>query len=362
VPKSSVHVLLGTRKGAFILSSSSKRRNWKLKGPFFENCPIFHLAFDSRNGRTIYAAVNSYHFGPTIYKTNNFGTKWEHAKKPPRFAGNSGLKVENIWHVEPGHMDDTGLVYAGVAPGALFTSVDEGESWELNQALNNHPTRPKWQPGAGGLCLHSIIVDPSNKRRIFVGISSVGVFKSEDAGETWTPKNCNVRADFLPSKFPEFGQCVHKLVMDSKNPASLYQQNHCGVYRSEDSAESWIDITKGLPSGFGFPMISHPRKSGTVYVVPEEGDFFRVAANKEFAVYCTKNSGRSWRKLNQGLPPKNAYLGCYREGAASDILDPTGLYVATRMGHLFSSSNEGKSWKLLLQWLPPIYSVTTAIT
>ena len=315
------------------------------------------MAFDSRDGRTIYAAVNSYHFGPTIYRTRNFGAKWEHAKSPPRFAKDSGIKVENIWHVEPGHKDDSGLVYAGVAPGALFRSVDEGENWELN----HHPTRSKWQPGAGGLCLHSIIVDPTNKKRIFVGISAVGVFKSEDAGETWSPKNRKVRADFLPSKYPEFGQCVHKLVMDCNNTRKLYQQNHCGVYRSEDAAESWIDITKGLPSGFGFPMISHPRKSGQLYVVPEEGDFFRVAANREFVVYCTNNGGRVWKKLNNGLPRENAYLGCYREGAASDTLDPVGLYVASRMGHLFSSSDEGKSWKLLVQWLPPIYSVSTAV-
>ncbi len=206
--------------------------------------------------------------------------------------------------MEPGYKDDNGVVYAGVAPGALFRSADEGENWELNQGLNNHPTRSKWQPGAGGLCLHSIIVDPSNKKRMFVGISAVGVFKSEDEGETWSPKNRKVRADFLPSKYPEFGQCVHKLVMDCKNTRNLYQQNHCGVYRSEDAAESWIEITKGLPSGFGFTMISHPRKSGQIYVVPEEGDFFRVAANKEFAVYCTNNSGRTWKTMvyHEGMP------------------------------------------------------------
>jgi photosystem II stability/assembly factor-like uncharacterized protein len=359
--KNSVYLLLGTRKGAFLLSSNSRRRRWKLKGPFFENCPVFHLAFDYRDGRTIYAAVNSYHFGPTIYRTRNFGAKWERTKTPPRFPEGSAFQIENIWHVEPGHKDDAGLVYAGVAPGALFASLDEGENWELNQALNNHSSRPKWQPGAGGLCLHSIITDPGNKKRIFVGISAVGVFRSEDAGESWYPKNHNVRADFLSSKYPEFGQCVHKLVMDSKNTAHLYQQNHCGVYKSEDGAESWIDITRGLPSRFGFPMITHPRKSGQLYVVPEEGDFFRVAANKEFAVYCTNNAGRTWRKFSKGLPRENAYLGCYREGAASDTLDPAGLYVATRMGHLFSSCDEGKSWRLLVQWLPPIYSVSTAV-
>jgi photosystem II stability/assembly factor-like uncharacterized protein len=194
---------------------------------------------------------------------------------------------------------------------------------------------------------------------MYIGISAVGVFKSEDEGASWSFKNQNVRADFLPNKYPEFGQCVHKLVMDAKNTRYLYQQNHCGVYKSEDGAENWSEITKGLPSGFGFPMAAHPRKSGTFFVVPEEGDFFRVAAHREFAVYGTSNAGRSWRKHGEGLPNKNAYLGCYREGLATDELDPVGVYVATRTGQLFSSINEGKNWQPIAQWLPPIYSVST---
>jgi photosystem II stability/assembly factor-like uncharacterized protein len=341
---------LGTRKGAFICQSDFKRRKWKLRGPFFENCPVFHLAFDRRDAKTVYAAVNSYQFGPTIYKTKNFGRKWEHAKSPPRFAESSGLKVENIWHIETSPEDQVDAVYSGVAPAALFRSDDGGNSWELNEGLNHHPTRSKWQPGAGGLCLHSIIIDPSNVKRMYVGISAVGVFKSQDSGETWIPKNRNVRADFLPTKYPEFGQCVHKLIMDPQKPAQLYQQNHCGVYKSSDAAENWVEITKGLPSGFGFPMATHPRKSGQLYVVSEEGDFFRVATKKEFAVYFTSNAGTSWKKLNRGLPSKNAYLGCYREGATTDTCDPVGVYVATRMGHLFSNIEEGeRNWRMVAQ-------------
>jgi len=358
--RSGIHVLAGTKKGAFIFQSDLRRRRWKMSGPFFENSPVFHMAFDDRDGKTMYAAVNSGHFGPTIHRSKNYGRSWENSRNPPRFPESSGLKVENIWHVEPGHVNEPRVVYAGVDPAALFRSEDGGDSWVFNENLNNHPTRPKWEPGNAGLCLHSIVIDPSNRKRMYLGISAVGVFKTVDGGETWTLKNKNVRADFMPNKYPEFGQCVHKLVMDPKKPSNLYQQNHCGVYRTEDGAENWVEVSRGLPSDFGFPAASHPHKSDAFYVVPEEGDFFRVAANRELAVYGTSNAGKTWKKLNRGLPNKNAYLGCYREGLATDRLDPAGLYVGTRMGHLFHSADEGKSWHLLAEWLPPIYSVSTA--
>jgi photosystem II stability/assembly factor-like uncharacterized protein len=205
-------------------------------------------------------------------------------------------------------------------------------------------------------------------KRMYVGISAAGVFKSDDGGETWAPKNRGVRADFLPEKFPEIGQCVHKMALDPNKPNHLYQQNHCGVYKSEDAAETWTEISKGLPEGkggasgvgFGFPLAVHPHKSGRVYVVPEEADTFRTVANREFTVYASYNAGKAWKKLNNGLPRKNAYLGCFREGLATDKLDPAGFYVATRMGHIFSSANEGRKWQLLAEWLPPVYSISTA--
>ena len=330
--KADISILLGTRKGAFILQSNSRRKNWKIKGPFFENSPVFHMSFDKRDGKSIYATVNSSHFGPTIQRTKTFGRRWENSRSPPRFAEESHLRVENIWHIEPGHPDEPDVIYAGVAPAALFRSDDGGDKWRLNEGLNDHPTRSEWQPGARGLCLHSIVIDHSSRKRMYLGISAVGVLKSEDGGQNWPLKNRNVRADFLPTKYPEFGQCVHKLVMDAENTNYLYQQNHCGVYKSGDRAENWIEISKGLPSGFGFPMVSHPHRSQTFFVVPEEGDFFRVAANREFVVYGTTNGGRSWKKHGRGLPDKDAYLGCYREGLATDQLDPAGLYVGTRTG------------------------------
>jgi len=358
--KAEVNVLLGTRKGAFILQSDARRRAWKLKGPFLKGTSVFHMSFDKRDGKTIYAGVNSGHFGPTVQMTKNFGKTWTNAEKPPRFPENSGLNVENVWHVEPGRSEEPDVVYAGVAPAALFRSSDGGNSWELNQSLNNHPTRSQWTPGAGGLCLHSIVLDPSELKRLYVGISAVGVFKSEDAGKTWHIRNKNVRADFAPVKYPEFGQCVHKLVMDPKKPNSLYQQNHCGVYRSEDAAENWVEITEGLPSQFGFPMAIHPHDSDRFYVVPEEGDFFRATPNGQFAVYETLNAGRTWMKRTKGLPAKDSFMGCFREGLATDHLDPAGVYVATRMGQVFHSTDEGKTWRSIAEWLPPIHSVSTA--
>lgn len=362
IKRAEVCVLAGTKKGAFIFQSDRRRRRWKMKGPFFENSPVFHMCFDRRDGRSIYAAVNSYHFGPTVQRTRSLGRKWENAKSPPRFADRSELKVEQVWHVEPGHADEAEVVYAGIAPAALFRSEDGGNTWKLNESLNNHPTRPNWQPGAGGLCLHSIAIDPSNSKRMYVGISAVGILKTEDAGESWNFKNKNVRADYMPTKYPEYGQCVHKLLMDPNRPSFLYQQNHCGVYRTEDAAENWTEVSRGLPSGFGFPLAVHPRESETFYVVPEQGDFFRVTANREFAVYGTSNAGRNWRKLNKGLPNRDVYIGCHREGLATDQLDPAGIYVGTTTGHLFHSPNEGRSWQLLAQWLPPVHSVSTATT
>jgi len=223
IGRAEVCVLVGTKKGAFIFQSDRGRRRWKMRGPFFENSPVFHMCFDRRDGRTIYAAVNSYHFGPTVQRTRNLGRKWENARSPPRFAEGSELKVEQVWHVEPSHANEAGVVYAGTAPAALFKSEDGGDTWNLNENLNNHPTRPNWQPGAGGLCLHSIAIDPSNIKRMYVGISAVGVLKTEDAGESWNFKNKNVRADYMPIKYPEYGQCVHKLLMDPNRPRFLYQ-------------------------------------------------------------------------------------------------------------------------------------------
>jgi len=275
--------------------------------------------------------------------------------------------VENVWHVEPALADEPDTVYAGVAKAGLFRSEDRGKTWRAVEGLNNHQTRPQWQPGAGGMCLHSIQLNPSNPKQMYVGISAAGVFKTEDGGETWSARNKGVRTDFLPVKYPEVGQCVHKLRMDPKNPEHLYQQNHCGVYRSEDGGESWTDISKGLPAreegsqtGFGFPLGVHPRKSGTIYVFPEDSDAYRVSANAELAVYQSINGGNTWRKLNRGLPRGHAYVGCYREGFATDKLEPAGLYFGTRMGQVFYSVNEGKRWQALAQWLPPVYSVSSA--
>lgn len=259
-PNARVLVLLGTRKGAFIVESYKRRKTWKTRGPFLEGSSIFHLSFDKRDGKTIYAAVNSGHFGPTVQTTKNFGKTWENAKTPPRFAEGSGLSVENVWHVEPGRAGEPDTVYAGVAPGGLFRSDDGGDNWSLNENLNNHPSRPDWAPGAGGLCLHSIVLDPQRKSRMYVGISAVGVFRSDDAGKSWHLKNKNVRAEFLPNKYREFGQCVHKLLIDPKNPKFLYQQNHS----ASTAQKTRGTIGSRLPRGYQATLASHWQFTHTI--------------------------------------------------------------------------------------------------
>ena len=228
-------------------------------------------------------------------------------------------------------------------------------------SLTSHPSRPKWHPGAGGLCLHSIVVDQTNNNRMFVGISAVGVFRTEDGGATWTTANQGTRAEFLPEKYPEYGQCVHKLLMADGRSSLLFQQNHCGVYRSADAGRSWQEITSGLPSDFGFPLGIHPRKPETVFVLPLKGAEFRCPPEGKLRVFRSQDGGKNWQPLSKGLPQENAFVGVYREGMAVDTLDPAGVYFGTNTGKVFTSSDEGDSWRLLADNLPPVYSISTAV-
>ncbi len=299
--------------------------------------------------------------GPGVAWTIDLGKNWHRPKEPPRFEKHAGLSVKRIWHIRPGRPHEDGTLYLGVEPGALFVSRDGGETFQANRALVAHPTRSQWEPGAGGLCLHSIVLDPKNPKRMHVAISAAGVFRSEDGGDSWRPMNKNVRADFLPNKFPEVGQCAHKLVAHPERPDVLFQQNHCGTYRLDPGREEWTDICDGLPSRFGFPIAVPPHKPETIYVVPEESDEARMSPNGEFAVYRSDNSGRNWRKLTEGLPTKHAYLVVLREALSTDTFDPGGIYLGTNTGQIFYSRNDGTSWKLMADYLPPVLSVSAHI-
>jgi photosystem II stability/assembly factor-like uncharacterized protein len=272
--------------------------------------------------------------------------------------GDDGPKIPTVWNVTAAH----GAVFAGVEPAGLFRSDDRGGTWQHIEGLTNHPTRPEWQPGAGGLCLHSIVPHPSDRNRMWVGISAVGAFETTDGGRTWQTRNKGVRADFHPDKYPEFGQCVHKLVMASDGGEQLFQQNHCGVYRSSDGGKQWEEITEGLPSDFGFPMAAHPRDPKTVWTIPLNGaEQGRFVPDASVGVWRTNDAGGSWKRSGKGLPQENAYVTVLREAMAADSLDPAGVFFGTANGEVYGSADEGTSWRLLADNLPAVWSVEAVV-
>jgi len=352
-------LLAGTKKGLFVFTSTD-RHDWQLHGPFQTGREINHAVYDSRSGR-IYATSNDAWFGCEIVWSSDLGESWAMAKQNPGFAESAGMKLERIWHIEPGRPSEPQVLYAGVAPAALFRSGDGGQTWNEVFSLTALSCRPKWHPGAGGLCLHSIIRDPSDSARMFVGISAVGVFRTEDGGKSWEVANKGTRAEFLPEKYPEYGQCVHKLLMADSKSSLLFQQNHCGVYRSADAGRNWQEITAGLPSDFGFPLAIHPREPETIFVLPLKGAEFRCPPEGRLRVYRSRNGGKSWEALSEGLPQQDATVGVYREGMAMDSQTPAGSYFGTNTGKLSGSADEGDSWNLVADNLPPVYSVSTAV-
>jgi photosystem II stability/assembly factor-like uncharacterized protein len=352
-------VLVGTMKGVFVLRSNASRRRWDVGGPYFAGNAVYALAYDGRDGRRrIWAGSGSEHWGPTLSSSDDFGRTWNTPEAARvRFPEDTGAAVKRIWQVRPGRADEPGTIYCGVEPAALFQSRDGGESWSLVRGLYDHPHRPRWQPGGGGLCLHTIVPDAANRRRLFVAISTGGVYRSDDDGDTWQPRNVGVRAEFLPDKYPEFGQCVHKIAQHPARPERLYLQNHWGLYRSDDGGDSWQDMARGVPSDFGFPMVVHPHDPETAYIVPLESDEFRCTPEGRLRVYRTRDGGRSWEALTRGLPQKNALETVLRDALDADDMNPAGIYVGTRSGQLWCSPNGGAAWLLALSGLPPIVCV-----
>jgi photosystem II stability/assembly factor-like uncharacterized protein len=346
-------ILAGTRKGLFVLHGDEGRRDWRVEGPLLPGWEVFHAIADPRDG-IVYACGNHFVYGATVHRSSDNGKTWERSEGLG-LPEDSELTLEKVWHLEPGH-DDT--LWLGAAPGALFRSADGGSSWESVDGILQHPTRERWQPGAGGMCTHSIQLDPNDPKTMYVGISAAGVFRSEDGGESWTPANKGTAADFMPDDpFPEVGQCVHKLLAHPAQPERLWQQNHCGVYRSDDRGESWERLEgNGLPSGFGFPLALHPRDPDVAFVVPEDGAENRVTSNGRLGVYKTADGGKSWELSSNGLP-EQAWVAVLREGMAYDRIDPFGLYLGTQSGSIFVSPNEGGEWIEAASHLPPVLSV-----
>jgi len=354
-----VLVLLGTKKGAFILESDARRRSWELRGPYCETWPLNHVIADPSNG-AIYAAGGNEWFGPAVWKSPDLGKTWTHSSEGLSY-GEGEQPIKAAWSLAPGKGN---TLFAGVEPAGLFRSDDGGQSWTHIAGLRDHPSRPHWQPGGGGLILHSIVLHPNDEKQLWVAISSAGVFHSADGGQSWEPRNKGTRADYLPEdqKYPEFGQCVHCLVMASGMSDRLYQQNHCGMYRSDDGGRSWVSIENGLPSSFGFPAAAHPRDTETLYLVPLNGDIAgRFMPDGRAAVWRTRDAGATWQDLREGLPQKNAFLGVLRQAMATDTMDPAGVYFGTSSGAVFASADEGQSWNCIALHLPTITSVETLV-
>ena len=355
-----VILLVGTRKGAFVFRSDLRRRNWTIDGPQFTGVEINHVTRDARTG-WLWAATNSSWFGSQVQVSTNGGKKWQPSSKGIGFEKSRGLMLNRVWHVVPDRESRPETLWCGVDPGALFRSDDRGRTWDEVRTLTDHPTRKNWQPGGGGMCTHTILVDPRRPRRMYVAISAAGCFRTDDDGATWRPMNKGVRADFIPNKFPEVGQCVHRMGFSPANTEVLFQQNHCGVYRSDNRGESWTDISKGLPSRFGFPIVVHPHDTQTIYVLPENGAEARYVCGGKFVVYRSRNGGRSWLKLTKGLPQKNCFANVLRHAATADACDDAGIYVGTGSGEIFYSRNAGNAWDVLASRLPTILSLEAAV-
>jgi photosystem II stability/assembly factor-like uncharacterized protein len=360
--KGDVLVLVGTMKGAFVLRSNAARKRWDVGGPYSIGSPVYAMGFDSRKGRNrLWWSQQSFRWGSSLVSSDNYGkTATEPETYSIKFPEESGLTLKNIWQLQmPAGEPDT--MYCGVEPSALFVSRDAGKSWSPVKGFLEHPHRPKWTPGGGGMCLHTIVPHPTDPKRMIIAMSTGGVYRTEDGGNSWQARNQGIRAEFLPEKFPEFGQCVHKVVCHPSKPERLYAQNHWGLYRTDDSGDNWKDIAKGVPSDFGFAMVGHPHDAETAYIVPIESDEYRCTPEGKLRVYRTRNGGGSWEALTRGLPQKNALETVLRDGLAADSLDPAGIYFGTRSGKVYGSNDEGKSWQLILEGVPAVACVKAAV-
>lgn len=353
----STKLLVGTKKGLFILTKDGDGE-WTVDGPHFALAPVNHAVMEPDTG-VIYAAGGGEWSGPVVWRSDDGGASWTHSSEGFSYGEDAEDGVRSVWSLAFA----SGKLLAGVQPAGLFQSEDGGRTFTHLEGLRDHPSRTNWFPGGAGLILHHILVHPSDGNRLWIGISAAGVFASDDGGTTWEPRNTGTRMDYAPpeERYAPVGQCVHSLVMAAGTPDRLYQQNHCGMYRSDDSGHTWHSIEEGLPSSFGFPAAAHPHDPETLYLFPLNGDADgRYAPDGKAAVWRTRDGGHTWTALRDGLPQNSAFITVLRQAMATDRADPAGIYFGTTSGSVFASHDEGEHWTPIAAHLPTITSVEVA--
>jgi photosystem II stability/assembly factor-like uncharacterized protein len=364
---SSVRVLVGTRKGAFVLTSDGKRERWDVSGPHFGGWEMYHLKGSPADPNRLYASQSSGWFGQIIQRSSDGGKTWETVGNKFVYDGVPGTHLwydgtphpwdfARVWHLEPS-LTDPDTVYAGVEDAALFRSTDGGQTWHELPGLRGHRSASSWQPGAGGMCLHTIVLDPSHPGRIFVAISAAGAFRSDDAGKTWQPINRGLKSEGIPDPTAEVGHCVHRIAMHPSRPGTLFMQKHWDVMRSTDAGDSWQEVSGNLPSDFGFPIDVHAHEPETIYVVPIKSDSEHYPPDGKLRVYRSRSGGNEWEPLTNGLPQRHCYVNVLRDAMAVDRLDPCGVYFGTTGGQVYASPDAGGSWTPIVRDLPSVVSV-----
>ncbi|MGH8583641.1 MAG: WD40/YVTN/BNR-like repeat-containing protein [Gammaproteobacteria bacterium] len=353
-----ITLTIGTQKGLFMLRAGHEREHWEIDGPYVAGYAVAHAWLDAHDPDVGYAAANHPVWGAHIYRSADSGRSWQPLRNTPCHApGVHAQPIGTLWFLTLGHPAQGRPLYAGIDPPGLFVSHDRGGHWEAVSGLNRHPTRPQWEPARGGFAVHSIYPDPSDAQRLYAAVSAGGAFRTDDGGSSFTPINRGVRAENLPNANPVVGHNIHRLLVHPARPSRLYRQCYNGVYRSDDRGETWVEITHGLPSDFGYAIVSHPRDPDTVFVVPEESQQMRAVVAGRLRVYRSRDGGASWSALSAGLPQRHAYVSVLREAMAMDSCDPPGVYFGTSGGHLFASRDAGEYWELIAGFLPRILSV-----
>ncbi len=368
---SAVRVLVGTRKGAFVLTSDASRDRWEVSGPHFGGWEMYHVKGSPVDPNRLYASQCSGWFGQMIQRSDDGGKTWTPVGNEFKYDGTTGThqwydgtqhpwEFKRVWHLEPS-LTDPDTVYAGVEDAAMFRTTDGGKTWHELPGLRRHESGPRWSPGAGGMGLHTILLDETNPGRIYIAISAAGVFRTDDGGETWRPANRGLRSEFMPDPSAEVGHCVHRIAMHPSRPNVLFMQKHWDVMRSDDAGESWQEVSGNLPTDFGFPIGVHAHEPETIYVVPIKSDSEHYPLEGKLRVYRSRTGGNEWEALTDGLPQSDCYVNVLREAMAIDSLDPCGVYFGTTGGQVYASADSGDSWAPIVRDLPAVLSVEVQV-